>query len=273
MDARGLLKMQDFERGSERSNFMELRESMMQTAKKTSVSEQAQASPIRAYLSAGVGYFGVLASAEAGVVTVDVSTFNGVNAGLDPNAPSGDYREVSPLFEVGQYEYNGDFYPNVAGLQFRLRKFGGTGLLGSDKLEIGYAFAVGPTKFASAASIGSNPNQKFGLVSFTQFEFQYQSQTVTAPDFGPGSYLGFRVAEGPTYYGWIEVTWNSTSKEFQVLAMAYEDTPDTPILAGDTGPAPVPEPASSAVVALLMGGAALRQWRKKHRDPMASHDA
>jgi hypothetical protein len=28
------------------------------------------------------------------------------------------------------------------------------------------------------------------------------------------------------------------------------------------GPAPVPEPASSAVVALLMGGAALRKWRK-----------
>jgi len=28
------------------------------------------------------------------------------------------------------------------------------------------------------------------------------------------------------------------------------------------GPAPVPEPASSAVVALLMGGAALRNWRK-----------
>jgi len=45
-----------------------------------------------------------------------------------------------------------------------------------------------------------------------------------------------------------------------LVSAAYEDTGaaiQTP------ANAPVPEPASGAVVALLMGGTALRQWRKK----------
>jgi hypothetical protein len=43
---------------------------------------------------------------------------------------------------------------------------------------------------------------------------------------------------------------------------------------GGGGGGAVPEPASGAIAALLMGGAALRKWRKKsHKDESANFDS
>jgi hypothetical protein len=121
-----------------------------------------------------------------------------------------------------------------------------------------------PSKYALGDYIGpSSGNFRGGPAKPLFNYFGYVS-----PNFGPSSYMGFRLTTtgfGTYYtYGWVEVTWDGAN--FEILSAAYEDTPNTSILAGDTGAAPVPEPASSAVVALLMGGTALRQWRKKRRD-------
>jgi hypothetical protein len=125
-----------------------------------------------------------------------------------------------------------------------------------------------PINFSSGSSIGSDSNFASGL-NATGFVAYYNYLTYTSPNFGPNSYMGFRIDnEDSTFnYGWLKVTWDGTN--FEILGGAYQTTPDTPILAGDTvggGGGAVPEPASSAVVAMLMGGAALRKWRKNKRN-------
>ena len=83
-----------------------------------------------------------------------------------------------------------------------------------------------------------------------------------SPDFGAGSYMGFKTSQGN--YGWLEVTWTASSSQFQILSGAYESTPNVAILAGaGPGPAPVPEPGTWAAAALLAGGAGFMRWRKR----------
>jgi hypothetical protein len=82
----------------------------------------------------------------------------------------------------------------------------------------------------------------------------------SSPNFGPGSYMGFKTAQGN--YGWLEVTWDGTN--FEILSGAYETDPGDTIYAGQgAGPAAVPEPGTWAAAALLAGGAAFARWRKR----------
>ena len=80
-----------------------------------------------------------------------------------------------------------------------------------------------------------------------------------SPDFGAGSYMGFRTTQGN--YGYLEVTWTASSNEFQILSGAYEMTPGVAIMAG--APVLVPEPGTWAAAALLAGGAGFMRWRKR----------
>ncbi|MFN7733673.1 MAG: hypothetical protein ACK5OB_17380, partial [Pirellula sp.] len=84
-----------------------------------------------------------------------------------------------------------------------------------------------------------------------------------APAFGPGSYMGMRIREaGLTYYGWVEVTWNGVDT-FEILAAAYESTPDTPIEAGSYTSI-VPEP-SMMVIGSLMGVCGIVARKRKRK--------
>jgi hypothetical protein len=82
---------------------------------------------------------------------------------------------------------------------------------------------------------------------------------VVSPDFGPGSYMGFQTSQGN--YGWLEVTWDSASADFEIFSGAYESTPNVAIRAG--AGAAIPEPGTWAAAALLAGGAAFMRWRKR----------
>jgi hypothetical protein len=69
--------------------------------------------------------------------------------------------------------------------------------------------------------------------------------------------MAFKTAQNN--YGWLEVIWNNTSNQFQLVSGAYESTPNTPIVAG------VPEPstiAAAGVAALAMGAGAIRRARR-----------
>jgi hypothetical protein len=102
--------------------------------------------------------------------------------------------------------------------------------------------------------------------------FLYDSSI--SPNFEANSYMAFKVEDiasdvlQATYYGWIEVTWNSAKREFAVLSAAYESTPDTAILAGAA--APVPEPSTGALAALVLGGAALGVARRRRKQEAAA---
>jgi hypothetical protein len=62
----------------------------------------------------------------------------------------------------------------------------------------------------------------------------------------------------------LEVTWDGTSENWQILSGAYETTVNTAIAAGQ-GAASVPAPSPASLLALIVGGAALRQWRAGRR--------
>ena len=214
-------------------------------SKKSSAQQTAR---LGAYLAAGLGVSGAaMSTSEAAIVIIDIgpSGFNigGVNAGLaDGNFLD---RNNFPLTGAGKLlVYNGSY--TYRGLDGR------SGL--SFAIDGNYA---SPSKFSLGASIGNSANwggppaasvfQKYGFVS---------------PDFGSGSYMGFRTAQNN--YGWLEVTWDSASQDFEILSGAYESTPNVAILAGaGAGPAAVPEPGTWAAAALLAGGAAFARWRKR----------
>ncbi len=138
-----------------------------------------------------------------------------------------------------------------------------TGLQGFN----GLGFASGgsratPVNFSQGASIGELSTYTSNADNTAFRRDTGMSGVFESPDFGPGSYMGFRTAQGN--YGWLEVTWTAASGQFAILSGVYESTPNEAILAG-AGPAPaaVPEPGTWAAAALLAGGAAFMRWRKR----------
>ena len=91
---------------------------------------------------------------------------------------------------------------------------------------------------------------------FTSFTDSYTSSI--SPDFGAGSYIGFKSANN--HYGYLEVTWTSATNTFEILSGAYESTPGVGIRAGA---AAIPEP-STAMLSLgaLAAGAFIRRRKQ-----------
>ena len=83
---------------------------------------------------------------------------------------------------------------------------------------------------------------------------------VVSPDFGSGSYMGFRTSQNN--YGWLEVTWKASSSEFQILSGAYESTPNVAVLAGAAAAVPEPSTCAMALAGLACGGYSLFRRRR-----------
>ena len=113
-----------------------------------------------------------------------------------------------------------------------------------------------PQNFSTGADIDSAATFKSGLQGVAFGEYGVES-----PNFGPDSFMGFRTSQGN--YGWLEVTWDNVSENFEILAGAYEDQVGAGIAAGDTGISAIPEPASVlGTMGLLASGLLLRTRRK-----------
>jgi hypothetical protein len=211
------------------------------------------AARLTGYLAAGVGA-GIVgtAPAEAGIVQIDIGPtgFNlgGINGGVTAES----YNVVNnfPLASAGQLSLSNG-YNNFWGLSVG----GGLALAASTT-------DVSPTNFTAGQTIG-------GSTAFQTSEYRttFRAGPSTAsPNFGAGSYMGFRTAQNN--YGWLEVTWNSTSNQFQILSGAYESTAGTPINAGA-----VPEPTTitmTGVAALALGAGAIRRARKARQESAAA---
>jgi len=213
---------------------------------------RTSAARLTGYLAAGVGA-GIVgtAPAEAGIVQIDIgpSGFNigGINAGLSPSTQI--VKSDFPLTGGGKL-----YISNGAGQAW--------GLFQGDNLAFAASSSTAsPTKFTTGQPIG-------GSATFTTdlYHTIFRDTGTASPNFGAGSYMGFRTAQN--YYGWLEVTWNNTSNQFQILSGAYENTANTPITAGA-----VPEPTTIAltgVAALALGGGAIRRVRKARRKSVAA---
>lgn len=236
-------------------------------------SSRPQTSRLGTYLVAGLGATtGVAATSDAAIIQIDIgpSGFNigGVNGGVAagttqvfdnfPFAGQGAIGIANAFGNVNAF-YNGLFGAEGS-TEGAVLWFANGGMLSPP-----YNLAS-PVNFAKDAPIGgTTPFGIEGIPLVTLFQATFSSLgTVTSPDFGPDSYMGFKTASGN--YGWLEVTWTSAANEFQILSGAYESVPGTTILAGQL--APVPEPSTLAmggVAALVCGGAALRRWRQQRR--------
>jgi hypothetical protein len=195
-------------------------------------------------LVAGITSSAQNAQAELISINIGLSGFpiGAVNGGV----PNGSYAQI-------------DAFPISSNVLFIDNNyFGYSGLISGG----GITFAAGandatPVKFALNELIGSGSGYQSGNQSL------FKVPGVSSPDFGPGSYMGFKTAQNN--YGWLEVTWTASSNQFQILSGVYESTPNVAILAGAGGPGPaaVPEPGTWAAAASLAVGAGFMRWRKR----------
>jgi hypothetical protein len=208
-----------------------------------------------AYLAAGVGASLVgTPDAEAAVVAINLTNVGGQNiTGLNAGLSSGGRLSIPNWLGPGT---GGSITLSnnaiVGGYRF-------WGLAGGSGLEfaIGTRFAS-PFNFGAGTTIGPSTPVSYSSAE-AAFEYSNSSGPYTSPNFGAGSYMGFRFASGLDFsYGYLEVTWTSSTNTFQILSGAYESTVNTAILAGAT-----PVPAPSALALLALGGGAFRRARAR----------
>jgi len=223
--------------------------------------------------AATVGVYGLASSAEASIVVLNLASVGSTSkdiTGLNGGTAAGQITDVddfpsataAPKMDV----YNMTFFSSQQ-----------TVFHGVDG-DSGLAFAVtaafsraSPRAFSAGDTIDDVSGIQWADTSDqTVFYFKDGVTVSSSPDFGANRYLAFRVdAGGGNYqYGWMKATWNSTTKQYQLLSAAYETSFNTAIAAGSRGDSggTVPEPSSGVAVAMLMGGTALRQWRKNRRE-------
>jgi hypothetical protein len=130
-------------------------------------------------------------------------------------------------------------------------------------------------RLASGQMISANAPDKFGYrVLLRQATQTYFGAVKQRGPWGATTtgFAGFRYLDvGNQYhYGWIRLKLSGVSPvtspgqaTLTAVDWAYEDTPNTPIAAGDTGPSLIPEPSTLALAALAAGAAGVYALRRR----------
>jgi len=210
---------------------------------------------LAAYLAAGVGLAGIAPAADAAIVTIDITNPNvsGPNGGV----ASGGYSVIN------------NWVPGAALALFNAHSSQNlSGLGGNVYFATSTYYYASPQNLAFGSTIDGSLSFATlqGVTFFNIYNYYYGTggNTSTSPDFGSGSYMGFAFANGINYnYGWIEITWSGSTNTWEILSAAYESQPNTAILAGDVGSVSAPGPSPASLLALIVGGAVLRQWRQR----------
>ncbi len=88
-------------------------------------------------------------------------------------------------------------------------------------------------------------------------------------------YIGFQSTVGTdTFYAWMKVNWNSSNGYggvYEILAAAYETSPNTPIKAGSYTSIPTSVPGPLPLLGVAAAYAQCRRLRSRLRTGSASH--
>ena len=209
-----------------------------------------------AYLAAGAGMAGLATSTEAAIVDIDLTSL-GIGTPVDVTPVNGGVSPGTPL-QITDWLGTGSGIFGIAN-QTNAKGIYGTGILGAPYLEFA---VIGGDATPKNFSLG-DPLNSFTTWSTAIYYagFKYASSSSLNFTSSPQSYMGFRFGTTGSYnYGWLQVTWDQT--DFWILDGAYESTVNGLITAGATASAVPESTASGGLMGLLLGGAALRQWRK-----------
>ena len=225
-----------------------------------SASRAADSVRLASYLSLGVtGTMMATAHSEAAVVAIDLTNLNGQNiTGVNAGLSSGGIHSINSWLGIGTGRL--ELYNN-----FNFDDYRYWGLDGDD----GLAFAVlasgraSPRNFGAGALIDSAASFS-DRANRTAFRYQDGATPDTSPDFGAGSFMGFRFGAAGNYnYGYLEVTWDSATSNWQILSGAYESNVNAGILAGAGAPPAIPLPAASLLALMALGGNSFRRSRTR----------
>ena len=229
----------------------------MKTNRKSTVKQNSNR--LAAYLATGIGA-GLVATpaADAAIVLIDITSFglDGPNAGVSYGSSTD-----KPNFPI-----SGGWPLAVCNSSLGMGFYGRINALGPTDIRFVAGFAPAtPVNFTLNQSISSSAN----WAGYPDSLFMYFG--TESPDFGSGSYMGFKTAQGNL--GWLEVTWSGATDTFQVYSAAYESVAGVAILAGDTGgSAAVPEPGqvASSLLLLALGSAGVAIQRRRAKKKQAA---
>jgi hypothetical protein len=207
----------------------------------------ANAGRLASYLTVGVtGSLLANAHSDAAIVMIDLTSVGGNNI-TAPNGGVASGTKLTITNWLGAGTGTLEIYNNSNGYW---------GLDGDGGLQ----FAVSGGGYASPRNFAANATID-GSASWTNGgdDSVFRYFTDISPNFGAGSFMGFRFGTSGNYnYGYLEVTWNSSTNVFQLISGAYESTANTGILAGATAAA-VPGGGVSAMAMMALGGGAFRR--------------
>ena len=263
----------------------------MKTTLSNNRSRKQNSNRLGAYLAAGLAASGAATTtSEAAIITIDLTNveghnFTGPNAGLSAGGRT--------IFQISLANGN-TFRPRIANEQGTTNynavgfDFNGPGFLDFGAIAYGsfsqpghYPKAATPTAFSSGTLINgtvfsTTDGSTFGVGSvFREFyDVEYLSPDIS------NRYLAFQTnITGPNTapnYGWLRVSWNRASNNFQIYSGAYESVAGVAILAGDTGggtsAGPEPGQVASSLLLLALGaaGVAIQRQRAKKKQAEAS---
>jgi hypothetical protein len=194
------------------------------------------------------------ATGDAAIVMIDLTNVNGQNiTGANAGLGAGNMHSIDNWLGAGTGRL--EIYNDTA-------SYWGLDGDGYSGVDLQFAFNgpnASPRNFGAGVTIDGSATW---TGSANKTTFKYGSDT--SPDFGDGSFMGFRfgvIGSGNFTYGYLEVTWNSSTNTFQILSGAYESTANQAILAGAT--AAVPVPAASLLALMALGGNSFRRSRTR----------